>query len=173
MACFGPLFNLAHAYLRLAAVECKSKDKFSKVCTPILFFSCRCSSTAEPVEHSDKKCYLMRTYPSVSTISPEMFGTLFPEHKTFVCFRTKILEHESTIVIQKLFISSYHVTLNPIHQNSTLCQTSEPIYALAHRSTNSANVSSPPTFPGNTTYGTPVCLLVSSSHLHSGTPGAA
>lgn len=45
--------------------------------------------------------------------------------------------------------------------------------SAAHDSTMSASVSSLPTFPGNTTYGTPRCRLVSSSHFQRGTPGAA
>lgn len=42
-----------------------------------------------------------------------------------------------------------------------------------HASTSSASVLSEPTFPGNTTYGTPTCRLVGSSHRQRGTPGAA
>jgi hypothetical protein len=44
---------------------------------------------------------------------------------------------------------------------------------IAQFSTKSASVSLPPTFPGKTTYGTPPCLDVGSSHIQSGTPGAA
>lgn len=46
-------------------------------------------------------------------------------------------------------------------------------YGSAHRSTISAKVSSSPTLPGNTMYGTLVCLEVGSSHRQMGTPGAA
>jgi hypothetical protein len=46
-------------------------------------------------------------------------------------------------------------------------------YESAHRSATSAKVSSPPTLPGNTMYGTLVCLAVGSSHRQMGTPGAA
>lgn len=42
-----------------------------------------------------------------------------------------------------------------------------------HASTKSNKVSSPPTFPGKTTNGTPRCLQVCSSQRQSGTPGAA
>src|SRR5688572_33208418 len=70
---------------------------------------------------------------------------------------------------------SFSSSLNNKRQfiSQILADTISDTSQSAHCSTISARVVSLPTLPGNTTKGTDLCRLVSSSHLQRGTPGAA
>ena len=91
-------------------------------------------------------------HPSIFTHSVAMFYLSF-------CRRYHLYLHSSRVIIRQS-----DVALMCMNQSA---------FRASNLSTTCKSVSAEPTFPGKTTYGSPGHLLVFSSHLHMGTPGAA